>query len=150
MADSHSAGKPTVTVGESRNLSLSELALLEAAKQLQADSISVGRDYNKSMLGLTLSVIGAYLAIATFLTSHRNLGPSTLVMLSPVVLQLISAAIFTIGFHVRLRSWSLDLPTDIRRTLHSLTIWRYRAGLYGTTLLLLSIALASLLLLVQP
>jgi hypothetical protein len=149
MTDSKSSENPKVISAEPRNLSVSELAMLEAAKQLQAEAISVGRDYNKSMLGVTLSAIGAYLAIITFLNSQEKLHFSDPVMLTPVVLLLIAAATFTIGFHVRLRSWSLELPTDIDQTLRSLMVWRYRAGLYGTSLLLISIALASLLLLLK-
>jgi hypothetical protein len=74
-------------------------ALYEAGKQLLVDSVEVGRDFCKFMVGVSTGAIPTYLALVGLATG-KTFRPSFtegLILLTPAVLFLAGAGIFALA-----------------------------------------------------
>jgi hypothetical protein len=117
--------------------------LYEAGKALMVESIHVGRDFCKSMIGIATGAIPIYVALVG-LALGRDFRPSAgegvVLTLAPAAL-LASATAFAIGYFPKRTAFSLDLPSEIdaarTATLAKRLLWSY----VGFGLLLLGIAL---------
>jgi hypothetical protein len=117
--------------------------LYEAGKALMLESIEVGRDFCKSMIGVATGAIPIYVALVG-LALGRDFRPSAgegvVLTLAPAVL-LASATAFAIGYFPKRTAFSLDLPSEIdaarTATLAKRLLWSY----LGFGLLVLGIAL---------
>lgn len=104
-----------IEVGESADLSPHQLALLEFGKELISESLSVGREYCKSMISICTGAIPLYLGILAFvLPEGYSLGISRgLLVIAPVLLYLAALLIFTYGYFPVADSFSLDVLEEI-------------------------------------
>ncbi len=81
-------------------LSAQDRALLEAGNKLLVDSIDVGRDYNKSMIGIASGAIPLYLGVLKLGLPDKYVPTNqTLVIWGiPVVFFLVSMLLFSLGY----------------------------------------------------
>ncbi|QQD72818.1 hypothetical protein [Acidithiobacillus ferrivorans] len=105
-------------------------AVLEAGQQLFLDSVEVGREFCKTMVGTALTAIPVYVGlIKLFLPTGSS--PITVIGIGwfvPVVLFLLSAAV-SVGGHLPGRTLiCLDLPAEIEAALAKATARRFWCG----------------------
>jgi len=117
-------------------------AMLGAGERLLLESVQTGRDFCKSMVGVAFAAIPSYVGLLKLflpdgLSPVKAAGYSWLL---PVVLFLLSAAVF-IGGHLPGRAaFSLDLPAEVERVLRQATSRRFWCGILGFVLLSSGIA----------
>jgi hypothetical protein len=112
-----------IEVVEVSEISPQNQALYDVGRELILQSLSVGRDYCRFMITTSLSSIPIYFSILTFnLQGQQALDTSNKIFLmSPVLLFLIAALVFTLGFLPAVSNFSLDVIEQIE-TARSLTI----------------------------
>jgi len=93
-------------------------AIYEAGKKLLAESITVGREFCKSMISINTGAIPIYLGILVFLLPDGYLlgFQRGIVIVIPALLYLLAAIIFAFGYLPRTGEFSLDLIDEIART----------------------------------
>jgi hypothetical protein len=118
--------------------------LYEAGKALMVESVEVGRDFCKSMIGVATGAIPIYVTLVGLAVGkdfRPSAGEGVVLTLAPVVL-LCSATAFAIGYFPKRTMYSLDLPAEIdaarAATLGKRMLW----ASVGFGLLVLGIALA--------
>lgn len=111
------SSEPVVTVGEPRILSPHSKAVYEAGKTILVESIEVGRDFCKFMMGSSAGAIPVYLGLLKFLLPERYLLTASqgVLFAGPTLIFLGASAVFAIGFFPTRSTISLDLPADIER-----------------------------------
>jgi hypothetical protein len=118
--------------------------LYEAGKALMVESVQVGRDFCKSMIGVATGAIPIYIALVG-LAAGKDFRPSAgegaVLTLAPLAL-LCSATAFAVGYFPKRTTYSLDIPAEIdaarTATLGKRMLW----ASIGFGLLVVGIALA--------
>jgi hypothetical protein len=109
--------RPAVKVVDSAPLSPHAKALYEAGKMMLVDSIEIGRDFCKSMIGISTSAIPVYLGIVAFIIPEEyQLGiPAGIIIAVPAIGFLAAALLFVAGYLPRSGTLSLNDPDEIDR-----------------------------------
>ena len=121
------ASPPVAAVTAISPLTPHNKALYDAGKALLVESIEVGREFCKFMIGVCSGAIPIYLGLLKFLLpEHYTLSwEQGLVFAAPTVLFLVGSVVFAIGYFPQQGHLSLDLPSEIERE-RSITIQRRR------------------------
>lgn len=92
-------------------------AIYEAGKAMLIESISVGREFCKFMIGTSMSAIPIYLALLKFVLPEKYVPTWEvgIVALIPAVLFLLSGVVFLIGYFPQQGIASLDIPKEIEK-----------------------------------
>jgi len=92
-------------------------ALYEAGKTLLVDSIDVGREFCKFMVGTCSGAVPVYLGLLKFLLPEHYVLSHVqgLLLAAPAILFLTGATVFAVGYFPRNGRLSLELPAEIER-----------------------------------
>jgi len=110
-------------------------AIYEAGKSTLIESISVGREFCKFMIGTSMSAMPIYLALLKFILPEKYV-PSLqvgLLALIPPVLFLMAGVVFLIGYFPQIGTASLDIPEEIENERKTSVRRRYRLSIGGFT-----------------
>jgi hypothetical protein len=108
-------------------------ALYEAGKALLVESVQIGREFCKFMVGVATGAIPTYLALVGLATG-KNYRPDFMegvLLLVPPALFLVAAGIFAYGYFPVRTEVSLELPDDIDRARKSNMDRRATCSLVG-------------------
>lgn len=96
-------------------ISLNNKALLELGKVIVNESITVGRDFCKTMVSVSLSGVPVYIGLLKFMLGARHLKSSEEIIMAifPMVFFLAAAILFIVGYLPRMGELRLDLPEEI-------------------------------------
>lgn len=106
-----------IEVGEPQPVTPHNQALYEAGKQMLVESVTVGREFCKFMVGVSTGAIPIYLALVQLALPkdyRPDLGKGVLAIL-PAAVFLVAAATFALGVFPRGGSFSLDIVEDIEK-----------------------------------
>jgi hypothetical protein len=119
-------------------------ALYEAGKQMLIDSISVGREFCKTMIGTSTGAIPIYLAILTFILPEKfRLGISGgMAIAAPAIGFLIAATLFSAGYLPSKGKFSLDMINEIENERDRIIKTNFRFIQYGLGTFIISTLLA--------
>jgi hypothetical protein len=108
-------------------------ALYEAGKTLLVESIEVGREFCKFMIGSSSGAIPVYLGLLKFLLpEHYVLTSRQAVELgAPALVFLLASAVFAVGYFPTKTDVALELPEDINRIRNESVQRRRRFALWG-------------------
>jgi hypothetical protein len=141
MADLPAGG---IEVDDARPETPHNAALYEAGKQLIVQSIEVGREFCKFMVGTSTAAIPLYLALVGLAVGkdyRPDVGEGALLLLPPV-LYLVAAATFAWGYFPVRTKFSADLPEEIDEARGETIKRRYGAAKYGFGIFALATILA--------
>jgi len=104
-----------VTIESISKLTPHNEALYEAGKKLLTESITVGRDFCKSMISINTGAIPIYLGILVFLLPEDYLLGVVrgMIIIIPPLLYLLATIIFAFGYLPRTSEFSLDIVDEI-------------------------------------
>lgn len=121
-----------------------EKALMEAGEDLLKSSVSTSRDFCKSMISIAISAVPIELALMKLFIGKEQIITTHFgqFWFGPIVITLLSACIFTVGYHPGRGIISLENLDDIESFLTSVSNRRFYAGLVGFILLLLGVSWA--------
>jgi hypothetical protein len=108
-------------------------ALYEAGKTLLVETVSVGREFCKFMVGVSTGAIPTYLALVG-LAAGKDYDPTVLegiLLLVAPTLFLVAAGIFAIGCLPVRADVSLDIPANIEKARADATNRRQTCGVIG-------------------
>jgi hypothetical protein len=131
-----------IEVGRPQAISPHNQALYEAGKGILTDSLSVGREFCKFMVGVSTGAIPLYLALLQFALPkdyRPGWGRGALAVL-PGALFLAASIVFALGVFPRTSTFSLDVADQIEAARASVIGRRRKLSLAGFALF----ALASL------
>jgi hypothetical protein len=119
-------------------------ALFEVGKAILLDSLTTGREFCSSMIGVSTGAIPLYLGILTFLLPENFvLGfAAGLIIATPAIGFLLAATLFTFGYLPLSGKISLELPEEIEQALEKNINHRKRFIWSGMTVFVLSTLLA--------
>ena len=121
-----------------------ETALFEAGKTLLVETVQVGREFNKFMVGVATGAIATYLSLIG-LAVGKNYRPTVeegIALLASPALFLLAAAVFAFGYFPVKGTISLDLPDDIEKARKETADRRYTCAFIGFVLFGLGVAAA--------
>ncbi len=120
-------------------------ALYEAGKAMLVESIAVGREFCKFMIGVATGAIPIYLSVLHFILPDKyELRRWDDVWVAiPVLCLLASATLFVWGYFPGTGSGSLDLPDDIEGERKSAIKHRQLFARWGFLTFILGVLLAS-------
>lgn len=115
-------------------------ALYEAGKSLLIESIEVGREFCKFMVGTCSAAIPVYLGLLKFLLPEHYVLTSVagFVFAMPAVLFLLASSVFAIGYFPETGELSLDLPAEIDRERNTAINRRRRFAFWGFIVFILA------------
>ena len=104
-----------VMADEAQAVTPHNAALYEAGKKLLLDSVSIGQEFCKFMIGSSTGAIPIYIGLLTLILPKGFLFHSFagVTLVAPACLFLLSSIVFTIGLLPRSSTVSLDLPAEI-------------------------------------
>lgn len=140
MPESGQPPQGVVIVGPPEPVSPHNLSLHEAGKQLIVDSISVGRDFCRFMVGVSTGAIPLYLALLQ-LALPKEYRPDLelgLAAIAPAVGFLAAATVFALGVFPRASTFSLDVPAEIETARTAAIKRRSRMAAIGFALFVIS------------
>ena len=117
-------------------------ALLEAGKDILKESVSTGRDFCKSMIGIATGAIPIYLGLLELVWPTDGVTlKAEVIAICPPLLSLIAMIIFSIGYFPRSSMISLDILEEIQDSItssinHRLILARWGFGIFLTSLLI--------------
>jgi hypothetical protein len=119
-------------------------ALYEAGKKLLVDSIEVGREFCKFMVGVSNGAIPLYLALVG-LAVGKNYRPTLIegiFLLAPPAVFLIAASVFAAGYFPVHSNFSLELLHEIEAARLAIVKRRYTSASWGFTLFVIAVMLS--------
>ena len=119
-------------------------ALYEAGKTLLVETVQVGREFCKFMVGISTGAIPTYLALVG-LAVGKSYNPTDLegvLLLVAPALFLVAAGIFVLGCLPVSGTISLDIPAEIEQARTDATNRRRTCGLIGFIVFALGVACA--------
>jgi hypothetical protein len=119
-------------------------ALYEAGKTLLIESVQVGREFCKFMVGIATGAIPTYLALVG-LAVGKDYSPSNaegILLLVAPTLFLAAAGVFAFGCFPVSGTLSLDIPSEIESARTAATDRRRKCALIGFTLFGVGVACA--------
>jgi hypothetical protein len=125
-------------------LSPHNAALYEAGKTLLVESVEVGRDFCKSMIGVATGAIPVYLALVGLVVGEKfrpGFYEGLLLALAPAAF-LVAAVVFAFGYFPSTSVFSLDVPEEIERARATTISRRKKLALVGFGTLVLAIVLS--------
>lgn len=131
---------PTPSV-RSDPLSPHDKALLKAGEKLLAESVEVGRDFCKSMIGVATGAVPLYLGLLKAFVPEEWV-PNTawgFPYTVPPALFMAAAVIFVLGYLPSPRMVSLDDPDNLERILSTLAKRRLRYARIGFGVLVVAV-----------
>ncbi len=137
-----------IETGEATPLTPHNQALILAGRELISESLSVGREFCKSMISISTGAIPIYLGILAFILPESymlGISRGALIVL-PVLLFLTAAAVFTYGYFPLTDSFSLDVIEEIEAVRGRVISRRTAAARWGFGLFLAASLLAALML----
>jgi hypothetical protein len=146
---------PGAEASDAKALTPHSKALYEAGKALLIESMEVGREFCKFMVGSSAGAIPVYLGLLKFLLPERYslTVRQALILTGPTLLFLLASAIFAIGYFPTSSVIALDLPEDIDRARTASIVRRRKHAFWGFVVFagacLLAIA-ASIVAITQP
>jgi len=108
-------------------------AIYEAGKEMLVESVNIGREFCKFMIGTSMSAIPIYLALVRFVLPEKyamTLGLGLIGMI-PAFMFLGAGIVFLVGYLPQTGVASLDIPEEIERERQRTAKRRYRLGLSG-------------------
>ena len=108
-------------------------AIYAAGKSMLIESIGVGREFCKFMVGTSMSAIPIYLALLKFILPEKYVPTFQvgLLALIPPVLFLIAGVVFLIGYFPQIGTASLDIPEEIEKERKTSVQRRYGFSIRG-------------------
>jgi hypothetical protein len=107
-----------VTVSGTQGITPHNQGLFEAGKQMLVDSVSVGREFCKFMVGVSSGAVPVYLALLA-LALPKDYRPvwwwKGVVLVVPGLVFLVASAVFAFGVFPRTDTFSLDVPAEIEK-----------------------------------
>lgn len=127
----------TITVESTEPLSPHQKAVHEAGASLLKDSVETGREFCKSMISTSLTAVPVYVGLVQLFVPEKKILPDVVgvIWLVPAALFLSAAGVFAAGYVPGRSQLSLDLPSDVEKTLSRAINRRYWLGLVGFVLL---------------
>lgn len=122
-------------------------AVYEAGKKILVDSVEVGRDFCKFMIGVCTGAIPIYLTLVG-LSAGRDFRPSLgqgLLLLVPATGFLAAAGVFAAGYFPVTSSFSLEVVDEIESARASIVNRRYERARLGFYVFLAAAAAATLM-----
>ena len=122
-----------IQVGPAQPVSPQDQGLYEAGKQLLVESISVGREFCKFMVGVSTGAIPLYLALLTLALpkDYRPAWGKGILAIVPASLFLLAAVTFALGVFPRTGQFSLDYPEQIDAARSKAIDWRRSVSIVG-------------------
>jgi hypothetical protein len=126
-----------ITVSDTQAITPHNQALYDAGKEMLVDSISVGRDFCKFMVGVATGAVPLYLGLLA-LGIPKDYRPAWwwegVALVAPGLVFLAAAAVFALGFFPRTGAFSLDLPDQIDQARQAAISTRPRFSTWGFVL----------------
>jgi hypothetical protein len=118
-------------------------ALYDAGKQLLVESVEVGREFCKFMVGVSSGAIPTYLALVGLATgkSYRPTVAEGALLLLPALMFLAAATIFAFGYFPVQTQMSLDRPAEIEAAREANMRRRRTAARAGFAVFMLGVVL---------
>lgn len=109
--------KESFTVESVSEITPHNEALYEAGKKLLTESITVGREFCKSMISINTGAIPIYLGILAFLLPKDYLLGflKGIIIIIPALLYLLATIVFAFGYLPRTGEFSLDIVDEIAK-----------------------------------
>jgi hypothetical protein len=130
-----------------RPLSARSAAILDASKALIDDSVSVVREYCKTMISVSLTSLGIFLAVVSTITKQP------LTLYKPVAatcsLLFLSAVLFIVSLFPKSISFNPTFINDSENALRTLIVRRKRWAIIATCVYLIGIGIGVVTILVM-
>src|SRR2546427_6865884 len=135
-----------VQVGQPQPVSPHNQALYEAGKQMLVDSISVGREFCKFMVGVSTGAIPLYLALLGLALPKDYRPPwwKGFLAIVPAAGFLVAAVVFALGVFPRTGTFSLDIVEQIETARSNAIRWRGTFSIIGFVIFGLAVLAAVL------
>jgi hypothetical protein len=133
-----------VRVTEARPASPHTEALVDAGKDILVQSVAVGREFCKFMIGTSTAAIPTYLALVGLATG-KAFRPSVgegVALVAPAVLFLVAAGVFAVGYFPGRVALSLESPDSIETARAQIIDRRNRLSALGFGLFAVSVLAA--------
>lgn len=122
---------------------------IEVGMQILKESISVGREYSKFMLGFTFSAIPIYLGLYKYVKESMMQSmqiEQLIIFFLPVLLCLVSSVLFLFAYYPKNVKFIISAIEDIKRA-HQIIIVRRQLFCFAATLLFLLAVISAVLIL---
>jgi hypothetical protein len=122
-----------IEVEGTRSESPDDQALHAAGEKLFVESVDVGREFCKFMVGIAAGAIPAYLALVGLAVGREyrpDFGEGILLLASPALF-LIASGVFAFAYFPVPCRFSLDLPEDVEKVRAAIIRRRYRSAAAG-------------------
>lgn len=145
--DSNDGVMPSVKATEVSAVTPTNQAIYEAGKSMLIESVGIGREFCKFMIGTSMGAIPIYLALLKFVLPEEYVPTVRVGILSlvPAVLFLVAGIIFLIGYFPQQGVASLDIPAEIESERRTTVRRRQRIGITGFTVFCISVVAALLI-----
>jgi hypothetical protein len=112
-------------------------AIYDAGRKLIVESIDIGREFCKFMIGVSTGAIPVYLAILKILgvenVSRRSLSAwIVIITILPCILFLVSTGMYVLGYFPNTGTFSLDIVQEIETTRKKVLSYRKRWITFAT------------------
>lgn len=133
-----------VSVEEPKKLSPHTKAVYDAGANLIKESISTGREYCKSMIGISLSAIPIYIGLIKLYIPKTKLISEIINFgwLIPIILYLLSAVLFSFGYLPGHKVISLEIVDVLQEQLNKAIKRRFYFGVLGFVILIIGIGVS--------
>lgn len=108
-------------------------ALQDIGKLMLLESVTVGREFCKFMITLSISAIPIYLALLKLVINEKYIlifSQGMLIVIPPVA-YLASSIIFMLGYYPNVGNFSLDLPGEIENERLKIISRRKKQSIWG-------------------
>jgi hypothetical protein len=125
-------------------------ALYEAGKSLIVESVNVGSEFCKYMIGISAGAIGVYLSLIKLIVpegSSLSYHQKIMAMI-PNILFVLSMIIFTNGYFPRRAIFSLDIFEEIDQARINAINHRYRWAIWGFAVLCIGLCIGAMVVIV--
>ncbi|MCP4602151.1 MAG: hypothetical protein GY847_16815 [Proteobacteria bacterium] len=129
--------KGKIISGVAAPLSPHTKALLKAGERLLTESVETGREFCKSMIGISLTAIPIYVGLVkAFVPKDKIIMDLVgLIWVFPVGLFILAAVILLTGYMPGRNRVSIELPGEIEETLNRAINRRFWVGVIGFIML---------------
>lgn len=123
-----------------------EKAIAEAGRLMLLDAVVIGREFCKFMIGVASGAVPVYLGLAEWVrTGGKGLSRTDqLVTAAPVVMLLISSAVFAFGYLPIRGRFSLDVIEDIETQRSDAITKRHYSAVVGFLIFLAGVCSATI------
>jgi hypothetical protein len=124
---------PPIEVNSSTPISPHNAALYEAGKTLLVQSVEVGREFCKFMIGICTGAIPIHLSLVGLIAddAYKPSARAGALLLCPAFVFLLAAVAFAVGYFPVRSKFSLDLPKEIENARTATMNRRYKFSRLG-------------------